>query len=34
MMATNKDKYTHHSYLDLFTDDAYHKPTLFTNTKQ
>ena len=20
-MATNKDKYTHHNYLDLLTDD-------------
>ena len=33
MMTTNKDKYTHHSYLDLLTDDAYRKPTLITNTK-
>ena len=32
-MTTNKDKYTHHSYLDLLTDDAYRKPTLITNTK-
>ena len=32
-MATNKDKYTHHSYLDLLTDDAYRKPTLIANTK-
>ena len=33
MMATNKDKCTHHSYLDLLTDDAYYKPILITNTK-
>ena len=33
MMATNKDKYTHRNYLDLFTDDDYYKPTLITNTK-
>ena len=33
MMATNKDKYTHHNDLDLLTDDAYYKPTLITNTK-
>ena len=33
MMATNKDKYTHHNYLDLLTDDDYYKPTLITNTK-
>ena len=33
MMATNKDKYTHHSYLDLLTDDASRKPTLIANTK-
>ena len=26
IMATKKDTYTHHNYLDLFTDDAYHKP--------
>ena len=32
-MATNKDKYTHHNYLDLFTDDDYYKPTLITNTQ-
>ena len=33
MMATNEDKCTHHSYLDLLTDDAYYKPILITNTK-
>ena len=32
-MATNKDKYTHHDYLDLLTDDDYYKPLLITNTK-
>ena len=32
MMATSKDKYTHHNYLDLLTDD-YYKPNLITNTK-
>ena len=32
-MATNKDKRTHHNYLDLLTDDAYYKPILITNTK-
>ena len=32
-MATNKDKYAHHDYLDLLTDDNYQKPTLITNTK-
>ena len=26
IMATKKDTYTHHNYLDLLTDDAYHKP--------
>ena len=33
MMATNKDKRTHHNSLDLLTDDAYYKPILITNTK-
>ena len=33
MMATDEDKYTHHNYLDLLTDDDYYKPTLITNTK-
>ena len=33
VMATNKDTYTHHNYLDLLTDDAYHKPRLITTAK-
>ena len=33
MMATNKDKCTHHNYLDLLTDDAYYKLILITNTE-
>ena len=33
MITTNKDKYTHHDYLDLLTDDTYYKPTFITNTK-
>ena len=28
MTVTNKDKCTHHNYLDLLTDDFYHKPKL------
>ena len=33
MIATNKDKYTHHNYLHLLTDDTYYKSTLITNSK-
>ena len=33
MMATNKDKFTHHNYLHLFTHDDYYKPTLIKNTR-
>ena len=33
MMATDNDKCTHHNYLDLLIDDAYHKPTIITNNR-
>ena len=33
IMATNKDTYTHHNYLDLLTDYAYHEPRLITTAK-